>query len=106
MKIGIIHNNTLTRLLLLDQKFFSQAWNNTVSQDLLNPINTIGLLLTKPAMLFGRDEKSIIAHMFILRWVQVGGAIRGQIMHLNPPFFCCFLGIFACRGLDPRSGEC
>ncbi|WP_162832703.1 hypothetical protein [Holospora elegans] len=23
--------------------------------------------------LFGRDEKSIISHMFILRWGQVGG---------------------------------
>ncbi|WP_174795834.1 hypothetical protein [Holospora elegans] len=54
------------------------------------------------AKFFGRDEKSIIAqHVHS----SMGFRLGLEIMHLNPPFFFCFLEVFACRGLDPRSGE-
>ncbi|WP_035543624.1 hypothetical protein [Holospora elegans] len=44
------------------------------------------------AKLFGRDEKSIIAHMFILRWGQVGaGNNAPQSLFLLLLFGCLCL---------------
>ena len=50
------------------------------------------------AKLFGRGKKLIISDVFIhdfptsFNGVEVG-AVRGQIMKMNPPFFCVFLGL-------------
>ncbi|GAJ45809.1 hypothetical protein HE1_00118 [Holospora elegans E1] len=56
------------------------------------------------AKLFGREEKSIVAHMFILLWLGLGRANNApQSPFLSLLFWCL---CFCYKVFDPRLGEC